>query len=248
MECRQRLSILGLEEKRDHIHTFTFLFSHAQCAEPAPCTRWRRWSETGVSALLVCMQESFERCPPSLTERGNLNRPAQRFTGMPWKIEQTIHLRHRKSLWPIRDLYDLITRRDLSFLKHTKIKPRPLLSDHQCGHLRILHAYAKPITGHPWLRHLKQCGPNSVTISDTNLIVPQTVHRKVLAELSILKLTQLKLCLPVAIRVELIHHHGTLFSAVPRKIALAIAIQVQTAGHHLARDRDLPYPGPHDLA
>src|ERR1700733_5941938 len=131
---------------------------------------------------------------------------------MPGQIEQTIHLRHRKPLRPIRNLYDLIARCDLSLFQHTKIKPRPLARNHQCGHLWILHAYAQPITGHSWLRNFKQRCTDFATISNTDLIVAKTVYCEVLSELAILKLTQSKLRLPVAIRVELIHHHSALFS------------------------------------
>ena len=51
----------------------------------------------------------------------------------------------------------------------------------------------------------------------------------------------LKVRLPVAIRVELIHHHGAVLSSVPSEIALAITVKIKTARHHPAHYRSLPY-------
>jgi len=41
------------------------------------------------------------------------------------------------------------------------------------------------------------------------------------------KVVSLKICLPVAIRLELIDHHGAVLSTVPREIALSIAIEIE---------------------
>jgi len=48
----------------------------------------------------------------------------------------------------------------------------------------------------------------------------------------------LKVRLPVAIRVELIHHHGAVLSSVPSEIALAITVKIKTARHHPAHYRE----------
>src|SRR5579863_7538198 len=41
------------------------------------------------------------------------------------------------------------------------------------------------------------------------------------------KVVSLKICLPVAIRLEPIDHHGAVLSTVPREIPLSIAIEIE---------------------
>ena len=56
-----------------------------------------------------------------------------------------------------------------------------------------------------------------------------------------------QLSFPEAIRVELVHEHGAMFTAVPLEVSLPVAVDVQSAHHLRPRDGLLPDPRVHDL-
>jgi hypothetical protein len=117
----------------------------------------------------------------------------------------------------------------LAFLQNTEIETGPATRDHQCGHLRLIHADANPVTSDARLRHFKQGAADPITIADAHLPVRQAVDREVLPELSIGEVVPGELALPVSIGVDLINENGPLLPAVPGQVALPIAIDIEPA-------------------
>jgi hypothetical protein len=111
-----------------------------------------------------------------------------------------------------------------------------------CG---IAHANAHAIARHPRLGHFEERPANPVAIADTNLIVGKADDSQIFAKLDELKVMSLKVGFPVSVRVELIHDHGAMLSAVPLQVALPVAIEVKAASHHPARHRTLPDSSAH---
>jgi hypothetical protein len=106
------------------------------------------------------------------------------------------------------------------------------MGNKECRHLRVIHSYADAIAGNSRLRYLEECAPDAVAISNADVAIGKTLDGEVLTEVAILKILPLQLLRPVTVGVELIHHQGAMLSAVPCKVALAIAIQVETARHY----------------
>src|SRR5580698_9149020 len=164
------------------------------------------------------------------------------------QVEQSIDFLDGNMFRSVGDLHDLVARADLSFFEDTAIKPWSLMRDEKRRHLRVVHSDTDAIASHSRLSHFKQRTTDPVAISDANLIIRQTIDCQVFAELAVLKVMSLEIRLPVAIRVDLIHHHGAVLSAVSRKITLSIAIEIQPARHHSARYWPLPDSGVNYLA
>src|ERR1700742_533610 len=100
------------------------------------------------------------------------------------------------------------------------------------GYLRIVHSYTDAIAGDTRLCHFKQRAAEPVTISDAGLVIGKTIDCQVLADLAILEVVTLEVCLPVAIGVELIDHHRTMLSTVACEIALPITVKIEAARHY----------------
>ena len=164
------------------------------------------------------------------------------------QIEQPIDFRNADTLRPIGNFRNFVSGADLPFFNHAEVKPRPLMGNEQRGHLRVIHPYADAIASNPGLSHFEECASDPVAISDADLTIGEPIDSEVLAELAILKVLPLQVLLPVAIRVELIHHQGAVLPAVSCEVPLAIAIEIETSRHHLARDRSFKNSGAHHLA
>jgi hypothetical protein len=159
------------------------------------------------------------------------------------QVKQSVDFLNSDTLGPVGNLHNLVSRADLSFLNHTAIEARSFMRDQERWHRGVVHSYTDAITGDAWLRHFKQCAADPVAISDADLVIGKTIDCQVLAELAILEVVTLEMCLPVAIGVELIDHHSTVLSAVAREIALTITVKIEPARHHSACNRSLPDSG-----
>jgi hypothetical protein len=164
------------------------------------------------------------------------------------QVEESVDLGDGDSLRPIGRLHDLVPSAYLTFLDYAEVEPWSLVGNEQCGHLRIVHPNADTITSDPRLGHFKQCPADPVAIPDADLVVCKTINGQILAELPILEIVSLKVCFPVAIGVELVHHHSSVLTTVPREISLAVAVDIETSHHHPSRHRSLPDRGAHHLA
>jgi hypothetical protein len=162
---------------------------------------------------------------------------------MAGQIKQSINFLDSDMLRAVGNLHDLVARADLPFFKDTAIKARSLMRDQECSHLRVVHPYTDAIAGDARLRYFKQRAADSVAISDADLVIGEAIDCQVLAELTILEVVTLELCLPVTIGVELIDHHSTVLSAVTCDVALTITVEIETARHHPACYGPLPDGG-----
>jgi hypothetical protein len=133
-----------------------------------------------------------------------------------------------------RDPDDLVSGANLPLFDDAEIEARPAMRNQQSRHRRVVHPYADAIAGYARLGHFEQCAADPVAISDTNLAVRQAIDRQVFAELAVLEVVPLEESLPIAVGVELIHHHGAVLSAVSGKIALSVAVEMEPARHHPA--------------
>jgi hypothetical protein len=167
---------------------------------------------------------------------------------MAGQIKQSINFPDSDVLRAVGNLHDLVACADLPFFKDTAIKAWPLMRDQECRHLRVVHPYTDAIAGDARLRHLKQRAADPVAISDADLVIGKAIDCQVLAELTILEVVTLEVCLPVAIGVELIDHHSTVLSAVTCDVALTITVEIETARHHPACYGPLPDSSVDDLA
>jgi hypothetical protein len=112
--------------------------------------------------------------------------------------------------------------------------------------LRIVHSNAESVAGDAWLRNFENGRAYFVPVSYTDITVGKPIDSKVLSKLSVFKVVPAEVTLPKAIGLDLINHHGSLFTAMTLKIRLPIAIKIQSAsidamGYGLLPDR-APYP------
>src|SRR5262249_31373259 len=107
-----------------------------------------------------------------------------------------------------------------------------------------VHSDSNPVAGHSRLRHLEQRAANPITVTDANLIVRQSLHREVLAELSKHEIPSPQLLFPIAIGFDLVDENGPVLSTVPLQTSLAIAVDVQPCDLAAPPDRVLPHGRP----
>ncbi len=79
------------------------------------------------------------------------------------------------------------------------------------------------------LCYLEDGAAHLVAVADADLVVAQSLHSEVLTELAVHEVISSKLTLPVAVRAHLVDEHRPLLAAVPRRIALTIAVNVEPA-------------------
>jgi len=68
-----------------------------------------------------------------------------------------------------------------------------------------------------------------VPVTDAHLVIGQAGNGEVLPELAVAEIVAIEKLLPVPIGLDLVHEDGTLLTSVPGQIALAVAVQIQTA-------------------
>src|SRR5262249_6657963 len=100
------------------------------------------------------------------------------------KIKEGIGLGDAHALRTIADLHDLIPGYDLADLQHTEVEPGSVMLHQQRGHTRLVHTNSNPVARDSRLRHFEQRAANPITVANADLIVRQSLHREVLAELS----------------------------------------------------------------
>src|SRR5262245_64035487 len=94
----------------------------------------------------------------------------------------------------------------------------------QGGHARLVHSDSNPVAGHPRLRHFEQRAADAITVADADLIVRQSLHREVLAELSKHEVLAPELPFPIAIGIDLIDENGPVLATVAGQVALTISV------------------------
>ncbi len=160
---------------------------------------------------------------------------------VPGEVEQRVDVGDRHLLGSRGELDDLVSRLYLALFEHAEVEARAVVGDEQRGNPRIVHADPDAIAGDARLRHLEDRAADLVAIADAHLVVAESFHGEVLAELSVHEVVSSQLAFPVPIRVDLVDEHRTLLAAVPRQIALTIAVNVEPAdpagtGHRVLED------------
>ena len=90
--------------------------------------------------------------------------------------------------------------------------------------------------------HLEDRAADLVAIADAHLVVAEPFDGEVLAELPVHEVVSAELAFPVPIRLDLVDEHRTLLAAVPGKIALTVAVDVEPADPAGAGDGVLEDP------
>ena len=164
---------------------------------------------------------------------------------MPGQVEQGVDLGHRHRLRPGGHLHDLITGLHSALAQHPEVEPWPVMGNQQRRHTRIIHPDAHPVAGNPWLGHLEHRLANAVAITDAHLVIGQAVDCEVLPELPVLEVIAVQLLLPVPVGRHLVHEHRPVLPAMPRQVALAVAVDVQPPHHPRSPGRPLPHRRAH---
>ena len=125
-----------------------------------------------------------------------------------------------------RDLDDLIAGFDLALLQDAEIEAGSAVRDEQRRHLRFIHSDADPVAGDARLRHFEHGAPDPVSIANAHLAIGEAVDGEVLAELPMREVVSTEPVLPIMIRVDLIDENRPMLTAVPRQVALAIAVDI----------------------
>src|SRR5207253_1879043 len=121
----------------------------------------------------------------------------------------------------------------------------------QGGDARGVHADPDAVAGDAGLRDLEDGGADLVTVADADLVVAEPCDGEVLAELSVDEVVASELAFPGSIGLDLVDEHRALLAAVPRQIALTVAVDVELARAAGTRDGvledagedSLPLPG-----
>ena len=158
------------------------------------------------------------------------------------EVEESVDVGDGDPFRPRRHLDDGVAGLDRSLGQDPHVETRPPVRDEERRQARLIEADADPVARHAGLRHLEQGAPDAVAVADPHLVVGQPVHREVLAERAIGEIGTAQMGLPVPVRVELVHEHGSVLAAMARQVALAVAVDVQPAHHTTALDRPLPDP------
>src|SRR5262249_32120783 len=156
--------------------------------------------------------------------RRNAQGAFQLSAGMTAQIEERVGLGDAHALRTIADLHDLIPGRDVAGFQHTEVEPGPVMLHQQGSHARLVHSDSNPVAGHARLRHFKQRAADAITVADADLIVRQSLHREVLAELSKHEVASPELPFPIAIGIDLIDENGPVLATVTLQISLAVAV------------------------
>ena len=160
---------------------------------------------------------------------------------MTGQVEQRIDLGDAHALGTRRALRDLVAGFDLSLLEDAEIEAGSAVRDEQRRHLRLVHADADAVAGDARLRHFEQTTTDLEVIADVHLVVRKPVDGDVFfPELPIAEVVSTEPILPIAIGRSLIDEDSAMLAAVPRQIALAVAIDIEPPHHAPALNRRLP--------
>ena len=230
-----------LEAYRDRRVAFARDCCDGQLTKARPGGRRARHREAGVAAAGFLIQQRSKRALPAGAEGGNPERSEQPLAGVPGEVEQRVDVSDGHLLGSRGELDDLVSRLYLALFEHPEVEAGTVVGDEQRGNLRIVHPDPDAIAGDARLRYLEGRAADLVAIADADLVVAQSLHSEVLAELSVHEVVSSELVFPVPIRVDLVDEHCALLAAVPRQIALTIAVDVESAdpagtGHGVLED------------
>ena len=163
------------------------------------------------------------------------------------QIKERIGLGDAHAFRTIADFHNLIPGCDFAGFKHAEVEAGSVMLHQQGGHTRLVHSDSDPVAGHAGLRHFEQRAANPITVTNADLIVGQSLHREVLAELSKYEVLSPELPFPIAISIDLVDENGPVLATVTLQISLAIAVDVQPPNLAATHDCLLPHGCAHGL-
>src|ERR1700722_10706020 len=95
-----------------------------------------------------------------------------------------------------------------------------MVGDQQRGNPWIIHADTDPVPGDARLRSLEGRAADLVAIADAHLVVAESFHGEVLAELSVDEVVSSQFAFPMPVGVHLVNEHGTGSLKTPVKTVL----------------------------
>jgi hypothetical protein len=148
---------------------------------------------------------------------------------VPGQVEQGVHVCDGHLRRPRGWFGDLISRLDLALIEHPEVEAWSVVGDEQRRNLGIVHANPYAVAGNASLCHLEDGTANLITVANAYLVVAQSLHSEVLAELSLDEVVSAKLAFPIPTRVDLINEHRTLLATMTGQIALTVTLNVESA-------------------
>ena len=236
-----RLAVERHQAQRDHARALAVDLDHPHPPEAGP----RRLRGPAVRRLL---DQLPERPLPSLAQRRDPQRANQIAARVAWQVQQAVELGHGHSLRAALDPLHHVAGPDLPLLEHPEVEAGTAVCDQQRGHPWLAHPDSDAVTGDPRLADLEQRRTDAVTVTDADLVVREPLHGEILAELPVGEIVAAEELLPVAVRVDLVDEHRAVDAAVPLKVALAVAVDVEAANHPATVNGVLPDPGVNDPA
>ncbi|SRR5581483_363774 len=101
------------------------------------------------------------------------------------RIKERVDLGDGHSLLGFAGFHDFVSGAHRPFLEDAEVEARPAAGSQQCGHPRVVHPNADPITGNTRLSDLEQRAADLIAVADAYAIIGQSFDREVLAELSV---------------------------------------------------------------
>ena len=198
-----------------------------QLTKAGPGGRGARHGKARVAAAGLLLQQSAKGALPARAQGGNpqgAQHPLARVSG---QVEQPVDVGDRHLLGSRRELDDVVSRLYLALFEHPEVEAGAVVGDEQRGNLRVIHADPDAIASDARLRYLEGRAADPVAIANAHLVVGESVHSEVLAELSVHEVVSSKFVFPVPVRVDLVDEHRALLAAVTGQITLTIPVDVE---------------------
>ena len=189
-----------------------------------------------------------EACQPGLSG-GDPQRSEQLLARVPGEVQQRVDLGDGHLFGAGGELDDLVSRLYVAFFEHAEVEARAVVRDEHRGDARVVHPDPDAVARDAGLRDLEDGVADPVAIADAHLVIGESVHGEVLAELAVDEVVSSELAFPVPVRVDLVNEHRALLPAVPGEIALTIALDVERsdaagADHGILEDAGENRPSP----
>src|SRR3954447_25022788 len=210
---RQWRAVGTLEADGDHRVALAGDRGGGQLPETAPGRGRAGCREAGVPASGPAVEQRAERRLPAGAEGGDPERSEQLLTRMAGEVEQRVGLGDGHLLGTGDELDDLVPRFHAALFANAEGEARPVVGDEQGGNARVVHAQADAVAGDTRLRHLEDGGPDPIAVTDADCVVPESLDGEVLTELAVDEVATPELAFPVAIGVDLVDEHRSLFAA-----------------------------------
>jgi hypothetical protein len=104
---------------------------------------------------------------------------------VPREIEQRVSFGDRHLLGARGALDDVVSRLYVALLEHAEVEARAVVGDEQGRDAGVVHANPDAVAGDARLRDLEDDGSDLVAVADTDLVIGESLHSEVLAELSV---------------------------------------------------------------